>query len=248
MATLAPDTPPDRALRQIVAECHADLLKYRADRAGEPPADRHPPDPGGAAPPARRAQPVPRRRRPDRGPPGAGDGGRGQVAGRRMRAGARPARFPDRDGRGRAAAGEAHRRAACQGASRARPHRPVRRALQRLRRPAHRLRRGGAAGPADGRLDEFGRACSSGATPRSSSAAGTCRSLDGKDLHRLRIAIKKLRYAATFLRPAFASPREAKAYIEATVRLQGALGALNDRAVAARCWTTSPWRPARRKT
>ena len=27
---LAPDTPPDRALRQIVAECHADLLKYRA--------------------------------------------------------------------------------------------------------------------------------------------------------------------------------------------------------------------------
>jgi len=30
MATLAPDTPPDRALRQIVAECHADLLKYRA--------------------------------------------------------------------------------------------------------------------------------------------------------------------------------------------------------------------------
>ena len=30
MATLAPDTPPDPALRQIVAECHADLLKHRA--------------------------------------------------------------------------------------------------------------------------------------------------------------------------------------------------------------------------
>ena len=50
-------------------------------------------------------------------------------------------------------------------------------------------------------------------------------------LHRLRIAIKKLRYAADFLRPAFASAA-AKPYIEATVRLQGALGAMNDRAVA----------------
>ena len=29
-------------------------------RAGQPPADRHPPDAGGAAPPARRPQPVPR--------------------------------------------------------------------------------------------------------------------------------------------------------------------------------------------
>jgi CHAD domain-containing protein len=57
-------------------------------------------------------------------------------------------------------------------------------------------------------------------------------SLDERRLHRLRIAIKKLRYAADFLRPAFASPL-AKSYIEATVRLQGALGALNDRAVAA---------------
>ena len=27
---LSPDTPPDRALRQIVAECHRDLLKHRA--------------------------------------------------------------------------------------------------------------------------------------------------------------------------------------------------------------------------
>src|SRR5947209_11138115 len=30
MANLAPDTPPDQALRQIVTECHADLLKHRA--------------------------------------------------------------------------------------------------------------------------------------------------------------------------------------------------------------------------
>lgn len=57
--------------------------------------------------------------------------------------------------------------------------------------------------------------------------------LGEEKLHRLRIGIKKLRYAATYLRPAFASPA-AKPYIEATVRLQGALGALNDRATAAR--------------
>ncbi|HTE36000.1 MAG TPA: CHAD domain-containing protein, partial [Reyranella sp.] len=57
-------------------------------------------------------------------------------------------------------------------------------------------------------------------------------SLDPHRLHRLRIAIKKLRYAADFLQPAFASAT-AKPYIEATVRLQGALGPLNDRAVAA---------------
>lgn len=58
-------------------------------------------------------------------------------------------------------------------------------------------------------------------------------SLDDDRLHRLRIAAKKLRYAATFLRRGFAS-RAANAYIETTVRLQGALGALNDRAVAGR--------------
>ncbi len=52
-----------------------------------------------------------------------------------------------------------------------------------------------------------------------------------EELHELRIALKKLRYAAEFLRPAFASAA-VKPYIEATVRLQGALGALNDRAVA----------------
>ena len=56
-------------------------------------------------------------------------------------------------------------------------------------------------------------------------------SLDPHRLHRLRIAIKKLRYAAEFLRPAFASAA-AKAYIEATARLQGALGDMNDRTVA----------------
>ena len=68
---------------------------------------------------------------------------------------------------------------------------------------------------------------------RSTSAAGNCRSSTASDLHRLRIAIKKQRYAATFLRPGLCLPVGAKAYIEATVRLQGALGALNDRAVAA---------------
>jgi CHAD domain-containing protein len=56
-------------------------------------------------------------------------------------------------------------------------------------------------------------------------------SLKPERLHRLRIAIKKLRYAATSLRPAFAS-RATTPYIEATARLQGVLGDMNDRTVA----------------
>jgi CHAD domain-containing protein len=55
--------------------------------------------------------------------------------------------------------------------------------------------------------------------------------LDPQRLHKLRIAMKKLRYAAEFLQPAFASAA-VRPYIEATTRLQGALGAMNDRAVA----------------
>jgi CHAD domain-containing protein len=48
-------------------------------------------------------------------------------------------------------------------------------------------------------------------------------------LHRLRMATKRLRYAAMFLAPAFEP--DAAAYIEATETLQDALGALNDRSV-----------------
>jgi CHAD domain-containing protein len=83
------------------------------------------------------------------------------------------------------------------------------------------------------RLDEFGRHV---LDTRHGKVVHRGRMLDRlseEKLHRLRIGIKKLRYAATYLSPAFASPA-AKPYIEATVRLQGALGALNDRATAAR--------------
>ena len=87
------------------------------------------------------------------------------------------------------------------------------------------------------RLDEFARTVLDTRHHKVMHRGRRLGSLDERRLHRLRIAIKKLRYAATFLQPAFASPafasRGAKPYIEATVRLQGALGALNDRAVAA---------------
>jgi CHAD domain-containing protein len=93
--------------------------------------------------------------------------------------------------------------------------------------------------PADGggrRLDDFGRAVLEQRADKVDKRAHKLASLDGKRLHELRIAIKKLRYAATFLQPAFAGTpfdsRAAKAYIDATVRLQGALGTLNDRVVA----------------
>ena len=89
---------------------------------------------------------------------------------------------------------------------------------------------------AGGRLDEFGRGVLEQRADKVDKRAHKLGSLDGKRLHELRIAIKKLRYAATFLQPAFAATpfdsRAAKAYIEATVRLQGALGTLNDRVVA----------------
>jgi len=86
------------------------------------------------------------------------------------------------------------------------------------------------------RLDDFGRDVLETRHRKVIRRAHGLAQLDSERLHRLRIAIKKLRYAATYLRPAFASATfaspAAKAYIEATVRLQGALGALNDRAVA----------------
>lgn len=87
------------------------------------------------------------------------------------------------------------------------------------------------------RLDDFGRRVLETRHRKVVRRAHRLEQLDSERLHRLRIAIKKLRYAATYLRPAFASAtfasEAAKAYIEATVRLQGALGALNDRAAAA---------------
>jgi CHAD domain-containing protein len=94
-----------------------------------------------------------------------------------------------------------------------------------------------AASAAALRLDDFGRRVLKARHRKVVRRAHGLAQLDSERLHRLRIAIKKLRYAATYLRPAFASATfaslAAKAYIEATVRLQGALGALNDRAAAA---------------
>lgn len=83
------------------------------------------------------------------------------------------------------------------------------------------------------RLDEFGRHVLDSRHAKVVRRGRLFARLSEEQLHELRIAIKKLRYAATYLSPAFASPA-AKPYIEATVRLQGALGALNDRATAAR--------------
>jgi CHAD domain-containing protein len=91
-------------------------------------------------------------------------------------------------------------------------------------------------GSGNSRLDDFGREVLDRRAAQVDKRAHRLGSLDGKRLHELRIAIKKLRYAATFLQAAFAArpfdSRAAKAYIEATVRLQGALGTLNDRVVA----------------
>ena len=65
------------------------------------------------------------------------------------------------------------------------------------------------------RLEDFGRALLERRHAKVERRGQHFRSLDHDELHQLRIAIKKLRYAAGFLRPAFAS-EGAKAYIEAT--------------------------------
>ena len=57
--------------------------------------------------------------------------------------------------------------------------------------------------------------------------------LEAPERHRARVAAKKLRYAAEFFAPLFSGKR-AEEYIAALSRLQGALGRLNDLAVAAR--------------
>lgn len=231
MTTLAPDTPPDRALRQIVAECHADLLKYRAVVLA-----------------SRRAIGIHQTRvalRRLRAALTLFRDAVGPIEARLVRAMAAEAKW---------LAGEC-------GPARdlhvfltetVEDVPPlVKRVAARLARTHLDRARAGLSGArynafdgqltafveaalpqGNGRLDEFGRDLLERRHRKVDQRGRHLSKLGGKDLHRLRIAIKKQRYAATFLRPAFAS-REAKAYIEATVRLQGALGALNDRAVAA---------------
>ncbi|MDI1287917.1 MAG: CHAD domain-containing protein [Reyranella sp.] len=86
--------------------------------------------------------------------------------------------------------------------------------------------------PSGARLDAFATGVLDAHHAKAIRRARKLEQFDIERLHRLRIAIKKLRYAATYFGPAFA-PGRVKPYIDATARLQGALGALNDRAVAA---------------
>jgi len=233
---LAPTTPPDQALRQIVATCHADLVKYRAAvLASRRPLGIH------------QTRVALRRLRAALGL--FRGSVRGPIEERLVRALAAEAKWlagecaPSRDlhvfltetvdelppivkriGNRLARLHLERARAALSGA--------------RFTEFDSQLTAFAEAPPATvGRLDTFGREMLDERHARVERRGHKLASLDGQRLHRLRIAIKKLRYAAMFLRPAFATSRfasrRAKAYIEATVRLQGALGALNDRAVAA---------------
>ena len=225
---LAPDTAPDVALRHIVAACHADLMKYRAVvLASRRPIGIH----------------------------------QTRVALRRLRAAFGLFKSAVDGPVVRALSAEAKWLAGeCAPARdlhvflnetlsdvppiiRRIGNRLARTHLERARSALSGARFEGfhrqleafvALSPAstDKRLDEFARSELGKRHDKVVHRGRRLGSLDERRLHRLRIAIKKLRYAADFLRPAFASPL-AKPYIEATVRLQGALGALNDRAVAA---------------
>jgi CHAD domain-containing protein len=231
MASLTPDTAPDRALRQIVAECQGDLLKYRV-----------------MVMTSRRAIGIHQTRvalRRLRAVLTLFRGAVGPNEGRLVRAMAAEAKWlagecaPARDLHVflTETAEEVPPLVKRIAARLARAH------LERARSALSGARYNAFEGQltafvreappqAGGRLDAFGRLVLEKHHAKVKHRGRHFSRLDRERLHKLRIAIKKLRYAASFLQPAFASV-EAKAYIEATVRLQGALGTLNDRAVAA---------------
>ena len=228
---LAPDTPPDAALRQIAAECHADLEKYRA-----------------VVLKSRRPIGIHQTRVALRRLRAAFSLFRGAVVGpteaRLVRALSAEAKWLA----GECAPSRDLHVFLTETVSDVPP--VVKRIANRLAKAHLERARAGLTGArytafkgqlaafsqttastSPSRLDDFGRAVLDQRHGKVEKRGHKIGSLDGKRLHRLRIAIKKLRYAAAFLRPAFAS-KASKAYIEATVRLQGALGALNDREVA----------------
>ncbi|HEY6983304.1 CHAD domain-containing protein [Reyranella sp.] len=236
-SSLAPDTPPDAALRQIAADCQADLLKYRAIvLASGRPIGIH------------QSRVALRRLRAALGL--FRNAVPGETERRLVRALAAEAKWlaaecgPSRDLHVFLAESVEEMPAEVKriAARLARTHlERARAALSGARFAAfgeqmQALVEGKPAG--GGRLDAFGQDRLEKRHAKVEHLGRKLASLDGERLHRLRIAVKKLRYAAGFLQPAFSGPgfdsARAKAYIEATVRLQGALGALNDRAVAAR--------------
>ena len=232
-AELTGDLSPDTALRRIVAACRSDLNKYRTVvLVGSRPIGVH----------------------------------QTRVALRRMRAAIGLFQNPIEDRELRALSDEAKWTAGELGPSRdlhvflketaPDAEAPTQRIGKRMARERLRRARMALSGPRfeafDGRLETFVRGAPparAGTLTRFGSDALSLRHdkvgkaghkidhLEARDLHKLRIAVKKLRYAATFLRQVFDAPgfdkAAAKAYIEATARLQGALGTLNDRVVAA---------------
>jgi len=234
---LAPDTPPDAALRQIVAGCEADLLKYRAIvLVGRRPIGIH------------QSRVALRRLRAALGlfrkaVPGA-------LEQQLLRSMAAEAKWLA------AECGPSRDLHVFMTESVEDPPTAVKRIANRLARTHLERARAALSGARfaafsdqiqafieakssnDGRLEAFGRESLEKRHAKVEHLGRKLASLDEGRLHRLRIAVKKLRYAASFLEPAFTGPgfdsERTKAYIEATVRLQGALGALNDRAMSAR--------------
>lgn len=235
-SALAPDTPPDAALRQIVADCQADLLKHRAIVLKSiRPEGIH------------QTRVALRRLRAVLGLfQGAVDGADARTV-RALSAEARwlagecaPARdlhvfLTETASDVPAIVKRVANRVARSHLERARTALAAKR-FSDFDRQLTAFTKAIPDPPPIGRLEEFGRVVLDQRHAKVQHRGHRIEDLDGKQLHRLRIAIKKLRYASTFLRPAFVgngfdSP-ESKAYIDATERLQSALGAMNDREVA----------------
>ncbi len=231
MPPLSPDTPPEAALRQIVAECHADLLKNRAIvLAGRRPVGIHQ-----TRVALRRLRAALSLFRSAIDDPAESRVIRALAAEAKWLAGeCGPARdlhvfltetaqdVPIEVKRIASRLARLHYDRARTALSGARYDAFEGQLLAFVEAPP--------STPSD-RLEDFGRALLDRRHGKVERRGQHLKSLDDEELHELRIAIKKLRYAAGFLRPAFASAGTS-AYIEAATRLQGALGAMNDRAVA----------------
>jgi triphosphatase len=80
-------------------------------------------------------------------------------------------------------------------------------------------------------LDDFASHALTRRLARVNEAGDDLSALPADELHRVRIQVKRLRYAAEFFAPLY-SPRDARRFIRRTAALQERLGLLNDGAVA----------------
>ena len=105
--------------------------------------------------------------------------------------------------------------------------------------PGNAPERKGAPESKDVRLKDFARDCLGRNARRVSRLAATAQGGDAATRHRLRIALKRLRYATEFFTPILPD-KKVRRYVSAAAALQELLGEMNDLAVASELLARSP--------